>query len=133
MEKIVQTSGKRKDAVARATLKEGKGRVYINSRPLEIIEPELKRLKIKEPLMIAKEKAENIDIEIDTEGGGINGQADAARTAVAKGLVKFTEDDDLKEKFLERDRTFLINDPRQTEPKKAGGRGARAKRQTSYR
>ncbi|PTD93405.1 30S ribosomal protein S9 [archaeon SCG-AAA382B04] len=133
MEKIVQTSGKRKNAVARATLKEGNGRVYINSRPLEVIEPEIRKLKIKEPILIADEKAKDIDIKVKIEGGGKNGQADAARTAIAKGLVEFTEDDDLKQKFLERDRTFLINDSRQKEAKKAGGRGARARRQTSYR
>lgn len=133
MERIVQTSGKRKNAIARATLKEGKGRVYINSRPLEVLEPDLIKLKIKEPILIADEKAENIDIKVDVKGGGKNGQADAARTAIAKGLVEFTEDDKLKEEFLKRDRTFLINDSRQKEAKKAGGRGARARRQTSYR
>ncbi len=133
MERIIQSSGKRKNAVARARLKEGNGRVYINSRPLEVIEPELRKLKIKEPIMIAGEKAEDIDIKINVEGGGKNGQADAARTAIARGLVKYTEDDELKQAFLDRDRTFLINDPRQKEAKKAGGRGARARRQTSYR
>ncbi|OUJ18963.1 Ribosomal protein S9 [Methanonatronarchaeum thermophilum] len=133
MDKIVQSSGKRKNAIARATLKEGEGKVYLNHKPLEIIEPELRRLRIQEPLLIAGEKAENIDIKIKVEGGGISGQADAAKTAIAKGLVKYTEDDELKQAFLERDRSFLIDDPRQKERKKAGGRGARARRQKSYR
>ncbi|WGI17300.1 30S ribosomal protein S9 [Methanonatronarchaeum sp. AMET-Sl] len=133
MDKIVQSSGKRKNAIARATFKEGEGKVYLNNKPLEIIEPELRRLRIKEPLIIAGEKAENIDIKIKVEGGGTSGQADAAKTAIAKGLVKYTEDDELKQAFLDRDRSFLINDPRQKERKKAGGRGARARRQKSYR
>ncbi|RZN61900.1 30S ribosomal protein S9 [Methanonatronarchaeum sp. AMET6-2] len=133
MDKIVQSSGKRKNAIARATLKEGEGKVYLNNKPLEIVEPELRRLRIQEPLLIAGEKAEDIDIKVKVEGGGISGQADAAKTAIARGLVKYTEDDELKEAFLERDRSFLINDPRQKERKKAGGRGARARRQKSYR
>ncbi|OKY77119.1 MAG: Ribosomal protein S9 [Candidatus Methanohalarchaeum thermophilum] len=133
MKKIVQTSGKRKTSVARATLKEGSGRVKINGKPLETIEPEERRLKVKEPIMIASDSADNIDIEVKAEGGGKMSQADAIKTAIARGLVEFTESDELKQKYLERDRSFLINDPRQKERKKAGGRGARARRQKSYR
>ena len=61
------------------------------------------------------------------------GQAEAARTAIAKGLVEFFKDEDLKRKFLEYDRSLLIPDVRRKEPKKPLGRGARKKRQTSYR
>jgi len=133
MEKIVQTSGKRKKAIARATLKKGEGEIYINEKPIEVIDPEFQRLKMKEPVMIAGDRAEDIDIKVKVEGGGKNGQADAVRTAIARGLVEFTEDEELKKQFLDRDRSFLINDPRQKERKKAGGRGARARRQKSYR
>jgi small subunit ribosomal protein S9 len=52
---------------------------------------------------------------------------------IAKGLVQWTGDMDLKEKFNQYDRTMLVGDPRRTESKKYGGRGARARQQKSYR
>ncbi len=61
------------------------------------------------------------------------GQAEAARTAIARGLVEFTGDDELKEKYLVFDRTLLVPDVRRKLPKKQLGRGARKKRQKSYR
>ncbi len=131
--KVVNESGKRKTAVARATIKKGQGRVRINKHPLEIHEPELARLKITEPLMLAGTRAEAIDIDVVVEGGGIMGQADAARTAIARGLVDYIDDEELKEIYLAYDRTLLVSDPRRKLPKKPLGRGARAKRQKSYR
>lgn len=131
--KVVNESGKRKTAIARATIKKGQGRVRINKRPLEIHEPELARLKINEPLMLAGDRAGKLDIEVNVAGGGIMGQADAVRTAIARGLVEFTDDEDLKEVYLAYDRTLLVSDPRRKLPKKPLGRGARAKRQKSYR
>nr|WP_269317421.1 30S ribosomal protein S9 [Archaeoglobus fulgidus] len=71
--KIVVTSGKRKTATARAVIKPGKGRVRINSVPVEIHQPELARMKIMEPLIIAKELAEKVDIEVKTWGRGVHG------------------------------------------------------------
>lgn len=131
--KVVNESGKRKTAVARATIKKGKGRVRINKKPLEIHEPELARLKITEPLMLAGDRAGALDIDVNVEGGGIMGQADAVRTAIARGLIQFIDDDELKEIYLAYDRTLLVSDPRRKLPKKPLGRGARAKRQKSYR
>lgn len=130
---VVNQSGKRKSAVARVTLKAGNGRVRINKHPVEIHEPYLARDKITEPLLLAGEKAEGVDIDVVIEGGGVMGQADAARTAIAKGLVDFTGDDELKQLYLAYDRTLLVSDPRRKLPKKPLGRGARAKRQKSYR
>ena len=66
-------------------------------------------------------------------GGGVTGQADASRTAIAKGIIKFVSDDTLEEKFRQYDRTMLVNDIRRKLPKKPMGRGARVKRQKSYR
>jgi len=133
MKKVVNVSGKRKTAVARATVMAGKGRIRINRVPLEIYSTELVRLKIKEPLIIAQNRVEKVDIGISVEGGGIIGQADAIRTAIAKGLVEYFSDAELKQLFLDFDRSLLVNDPRRKEPKHMLGRGARKKRQKSYR
>jgi len=128
------TSGKKKSAVARATVKEGKGDVRINSTPIEFVEPESARLKMQEPFRIAEDDLrETVDIDVQVEGGGYAGQADAVRTSIARGLVDWTSDAELREAFMEFDRSLLIDDPRQKEAKKFGGPGARARYQKSYR
>ena len=131
--KVIVTSGKRKTAVARATARPGKGRIRINKVPVEIIQPEMIRLKIMEPIIMARDLANQVDIDVKVEGGGVMGQAEAARTAIARALLEFSGDPELKRVFLEYDRTLLVNDVRRKEPKKQGGRGARKRRQTSYR
>lgn len=131
--KVVNTSGKRKTAVARAAVMKGSGKVRINLVPLEIYQPRLARLKIEEPITVAGKKAEKLDIAVSVAGGGIMGQADAIRTAIARGILDFTEDTELKEQYLAYDRTLLVNDTRVKESKKPLGRGARKKRQKSYR
>lgn len=133
MNSVINSSGKKKTAVARATISEGKGLVRINKKPLEIWEPELARLKMQEPLMLAGDVTSGIDIRVDIRGGGIMGQADAGRTAIARGLLAWTNDPSLKQTFIDYDRNLLVNDPRAKETKKFGGRGARARRQKSYR
>ncbi len=131
--KVINTSGKRKTAVARAAVMKGTGKVRINKIPLEIHEPRLARLKIEEPLLIAGKRAEKLDIKVTVEGGGVMGQADAIRTAIARGILDYTSDDELKTQYLAYDRTLLVNDTRVKESKKPLGRGARKKRQKSYR
>lgn len=133
MTKVVNTSGKRKTAVARATVKNGKGRVRINKRPVEIHVPELAKAKIMESLTLAGDRVSKVDISVNVNGGGIMGQAEATRTAIARGLVEFFEDDELKELYRKYDRSLLVNDPRRKEVKHPLGRGARKKRQKSYR
>ena len=133
MKKVIHTSGKRKTAIARGKFREGRGRVRINKRPVELYDPELARLKIQEPLTIAAELLDNVDIDVKVVGGGVMGQAEAARMVIAKGLVDWTSDMELKEKFNQYDRTMLVGDPRRSEPKKYGGPGARARKQKSYR
>lgn len=134
MAKILLTSGKRKTAIARAVIREGKGRIRINKIPIEIYQPELARWKIMEPLLLAGDDVvSKIDIDVKVEGGGYMGQAEAARIAIARALVEWTEDPTLKKKVIEYDRSMLVGDPRRTEPKKFGGRSARARRQKSYR
>ncbi len=131
--KIVNTSGKRKTAVARATVRSGKGRVRINKKPVEIHMPELARLKIIEPLTLAGDRVNKVDISVTVNGGGVIGQAEATRTAIARGLVEFFQDEELKELYKKYDRSLLVNDPRRKETKHPLGRGARKKRQKSYR
>lgn len=131
---VANASGKRKEAIARATVRPGEGCIRINSRPVELIEPRVARDKMLEPLRIAGTNIhEGVDIDVNIQGGGFMGQADAARTAIARGLVDFYDDPELRETFLDYDRSLLVNDPRRKEPKHPGGPGARAKRQKSYR
>jgi small subunit ribosomal protein S9 len=129
----VQTSGKRKSAVARAEFHKGMGRIWINHRPLELWEPIEARMKMKEPLLIAGQRTEGLDIEITVTGGGYMGQASAVRTAIARGLVEAFADNELANLFKHYDRSLLVNDTRRKLPKLPQGRGARKRRQKSYR
>jgi small subunit ribosomal protein S9 len=133
MTKIVNTSGKRKTAIARATVRNGKGRVRINKVPVELLSPEIVKLKVMEPLILARNMTETVDIDVNVAGGGFMGQADAVRTAIARGMVQYFNDEDLKQRYIHYDRTLLVNDFRRHLPKKPLGRGARKKRQKSYR
>jgi len=131
---VTNTSGKKKTAVARATVREGEGRVRINAQPVELVEPEMSRLKMLEPFRIAGDDLrDGIDVDVRVEGGGVSGQADAVRTAIARGIVEFTNDAELRDAYMSFDRSLLVNDVRQSEPKKWGGPGARARYQKSYR
>ena len=129
----VNTSGQRKAAIARAVVKEGTGKVTINKIPVEIYTPELAKLKIMEPLELASDKADKVDIAVNVNGGGVMGQAAAIRTAIARGLVEFYKDEELERMFRAYDRTLIINDDRRKLPKNPLGPGARAKKQKSYR
>ncbi len=132
--KIVVSSGKRKTAVARATVREGSGRVYINKTPLNLLTPIIARQIIQEPLLVATENVTNkIDIRVNVRGGGVVGQAQAVRIAIARGLVDFTKSADLRGRFVQYDRTLIAGDSRRKEKKKFGGPGARARKQKSYR
>jgi len=131
---VVITHARRKMARARCYLTAGKGRVFVNDTPLETIPEEMLRMKIMEPLLLAGEKiASSIDAKIYIEGGGIMGQADAARMALARALVKFTGSTELLEIYKVYDRTMLAGDPRQTESEKWMRYSARRWRQKAYR
>ncbi len=133
MAKIINTSGKRKTAIARATIRPGKGVVRVNSVPLDIYPNEMARMKISEPIILYPKAIEGLDVAIDVHGGGIMGQAEAIRTALARGILRWHNDPQIKDLFLSYDRTLLVNDSRQKESKKPHGRGARKKFQKSYR
>lgn len=131
--KVVVASGKRKTAVARAVVKDGNGIVKINKVPIDIYKPEILRTMIKEPLLLIGEKAKALNIEVNVKGGGVVGQAEACRTAIARGINQYFSDPTIEKLFKEYDRTLLVNDVRRKLPKRPMGRGARAKRQKSYR
>jgi small subunit ribosomal protein S9 len=137
VKKVVNEVGKRKTAVARVTIKEGKGTVRINKKPLGIIEPDVVQAKLAEPLFIASQfpniDIDSIDVDVTVNGGGFIGQAEAARTAIARGLVEWTENEELKDAYQDYDRSLVVSDMRKREMKKFGAKGARAKRQKSYR
>jgi len=131
--KIFNISGRRKRAVARATVKSGNGKIIINSIPLDVIAPSINQLRLKEPLMLAGNISNQIDIDVNVYGGGISSQTEAARLVIAKGLVAYTKDEKLRKKFLEYDRHLLVADVRRKETCKPNDSKARAKRQKSYR
>jgi small subunit ribosomal protein S9 len=131
--KIINTSGKRKTAIARATVQKGKGLIRVNKKPVDLYLPEIARWKILEPLNLADKYLDKVNIDVNVAGGGFMSQANAVRTAIARGLVEYTSDPVLKLAYLEFDRSLLVNDPRRKETKKPLGRGARKKRQKSYR
>ena len=132
--KVLTTSGKRKTATARATVRKGTGIIRINKVPLDIVQPELVRLKVSEPVLIAgADITKTLNIDVDVKGGGIMGQAEAARCAIARGIINWTNDVALRDAYLAHDRNILVNDVRVKESKKYGGSGARAKFQKSYR
>ncbi len=129
--KVIQTSGKRKRAIARVTLKSGKGLVRINHLLLDHYQPEISRLRIQEPLFLAGEIAKKVDINVTVSGGGFNAQADACRTGVGKALAQFNPS--LKKTFLEYDRALLVSDIRMAEASKPNDSKPRKARQKSYR
>jgi small subunit ribosomal protein S9 len=131
--KVFVTRGKRKESIARATITEGKGVVRLNSMNISGLSNRYVRDIIMEPLRYVGPEANNIDIAISVNGGGMMGQAQAARTAIANALVLFFEGMNLRPKFIEIDRSLVIEDTRRVETKKFRGPKARARFQKSYR
>ncbi len=131
--RVVVSTGKRKTSLAKATLRDGTGRVRINGTPLEVHQPELARMRIMEPLIIFGEGWKRYDIKVRVQGGGFMIQEDAVRMSIATGLIRMSQDFEARSKMIEHDRTMLVGDPRRTEPKKFGGPSARSRFQKSYR
>lgn len=131
--KILLVTGKRKTAIARAVFKPGRGNVTINEFPVSNMSSEMARARISEPLTLAGERLNTVDVRVKVRGGGVMGQAEAARMAIARGLVEYSRSAELRRLFTSFDRTMLAGDPRRKEPKKFGGPGARVRKQKSYR
>ena len=121
--------------------KKGRGLIKINGCPIELVQPEILRYKVFEPiLLLGRERFSIMDLRIRVKGGGYTSQIYAIRQAIAKSVVSYyqkyvdeAQKKEIKEILRSYDRSLLIADPRRCEPKKFGGPGARARRQKSYR
>ena len=132
MAKLIHCSGKRKQAIARATLKKGKGIIKINNQLIDVLEPKLARMKLQEPLILAGNIAKEVNINVKINGGGFMSQAEAGRLAIGRALSKYSKR--LEKIFLSYDRHLLVADIRRRETRKPNTHGkARSKRQKSYR
>lgn len=132
--KSVVVRSKRKRAIARASIKKGKGVIRVNNMLLEAISNPYARMVMSEPLTIVDQKlANSVDIDINVYGGGAMGQAQAVRTAIARAFVEYTNDMGLRQMFYDRDKYMIVEDSRRVEPKKYKGPKARARFQKSYR
>ena len=129
--KAIVARGKRKEAIARASLKEGSGIIRINGIALAALNSPFARNIISEPLHFAD--TSKYDINVSVNGGGEMGQAQAVRTAIARALVQASGDDAIRKAMLEHDRSLLVEDSRRVEPKKFKGPKARARFTKSYR
>mgnify|MGYP000326040862 CR=1 FL=1 len=137
----MQTFGRKKNSTAVATCSEGSGNIRVNGKSINIMEPISLRLKVMEPILLLGQTAfEDLNIRVRVRGGGSCSQVLAIRQAIAKAIIAYNqkyEDEsrkrELKELLIQYDKTLLVSDPRRCEPKKFGGRGARARFQKSYR
>jgi len=132
--KGITSKAKKKEAIANAIIKKGTGIVRINKKKLSTIEPEYIQEFIKEPLELAGDITNTVDISVVVKGGGVVSQAVASRASIAKVILELLKNDEkLKKKFLAYDRMLLVDDARRVEPKKQLGPKARAKKQASKR
>lgn len=113
----------------------------MNGCPIHLIEPEILRSKVYESLVcVGLDKFSIVDIRVKVTGGGHVSRVYAIRQAIAKGLVAYYQKwvdeaskNELKKCYANYDKSLLVADSRRMEPKKFGGRGARARFQKSYR
>ncbi len=134
--KPVLEKARRKMATARASLAPGIPRITLNGFDILTVKPAELRDMILEPVNISsltKEIAGKSSISINAYGGGSSGQAQAARSALAKVIAQAASSDVIKKMYMDYDRTLLVDDVRQVEPKKYKGPKARARFQKSYR
>eukprot|EP00037_Helgoeca_nana_P031854 m.410924 g.410924 ORF g.410924 m.410924 type:complete len:145 (+) comp28521_c0_seq1:59-493(+) len=137
----VQVFGRKKTATAVCYCKAGTGLLKVNGSPVSLLQPEILRAKVLEPInLLGKERFAHVDMRIRVKGGGSVSQIYAIRQAIAKSLVayyqKYVDEaskKEIKDILLAYDRTLLVADPRRSEPKKFGGPGPRARYQKSYR
>ena len=126
---VINTLGRRKTAVARVYMERGKGQITINNRDLkEYFPTEVLQNKVRQALTLTN-NAENFDINVNVKGGGVTGQAEAIRLAIARALVE--NEAELKSKL--RAEGLMTRDPRMVERKKFGRRKARRRFQFSKR
>ena len=118
---IINTVGRRKTSVARLYMRPGKGLFVINGKELDkYFASELLRLIVEQPLKLV-DASSTFDFKVNIYGGGLKGQAEAIRLAVARALVK----NDEETRVVLKKEGFLTRDPRMVERKKYGRRKAR--------
>ncbi|MDN3205500.1 30S ribosomal protein S9 [Algoriphagus sediminis] len=126
---VINTIGRRKTSVARVYMTPGKGNISVNNKELNVYFPfDLHQIVVKQPLALVGVDG-NYDIKINVDGGGIKGQAEAARMAISRALCEFDEE---HRPALKKE-GFLTRDPRMVERKKPGRRKARRRFQFSKR
>ncbi len=126
---IINTIGRRKSAVARVYLSEGKGKITVNNKDyLEYFPTKTLQYIVMQPLNLLK-VTDKYDIKVILNGGGSKGQAEALRLGISRALVKINEED----KTALKSEGFLTRDPRQVERKKPGQPKARKRFQFSKR
>ncbi|WP_258105236.1 30S ribosomal protein S9 [Marinoscillum sp. MHG1-6] len=126
---IINTIGRRKTSVARVYLQVGKGAIKVNEKELSVYFPsEILQLIVKQPLETLEADGK-FDIDINVDGGGPKGQAEAVRLAISRALVELDEEN----KPALKKEGFLTRDPRMVERKKPGRRKARRRFQFSKR
>ena len=126
---VVNTVGRRKAAVARVFVKPGTGNITINHKALDVYFPlNILQYEVKQPLLVT-ETAEAYDVVVNLVGGGIKGQAEAARLGIARALCQI----DAEMRPVLKKNGFMTRDPREVERKKPGQPSARAKFQFSKR
>ena len=126
---IINTIGRRKTSVARIYMKPGKGEISVNNRTIETYFPfDLHQIVVKQPLALVGVDG-TYDIAINVDCGGIKGQAEAARRAIARALCEINEE----HRGTLKKEGFLTRDSRMVERKKPGRRKARRKFQFSKR
>ncbi|MBO5465242.1 MAG: 30S ribosomal protein S9 [Alistipes sp.] len=127
---VVNTVGRRKAAVARVYVKPGNGQITINHRALEVYFPlNILQYEVKQPLLVTN-TLEQYDVTINLDGGGIKGQAEAARMGIARALCQIDAE---QYRSILKKNGFLTRDSREVERKKPGQPGARRKFQFSKR
>jgi len=129
----ITVTGKIKSAVARAVFAPGRGRILVNSTPIEIWGQGLLREKVKEPMTLLPDLFQGVDVHVSVEGGGPASQARAAMVVLARGISRWTRSGTARRILRTYDKTMLAGDPRYKEAKKFGGPGARRRFQKSYR
>ncbi len=126
---VINAIGRRKSAVARIYVSEGKGQITINKKELkEYFTTGTLQYVVLQPLNLL-EVADKYDIKVNLDGGGVTGQAEALRLAISRALVKI----DAEDKSALRTAGFMTRDPREVERKKPGQPKARKKFQFSKR
>jgi len=127
-------SGRRKRAIARASIVEGSGKITINKKDYKNLHM-FDRLRIEEPLKVAEKVLGkiNFDVMIKVNGGGDKSQIEASRLSLARAISEFSKSSDLTKAFLNYDRNMIIADVRRKEAYKPGDSKARSKRQSSKR